>query len=624
MMKRWLGDFKLMHEGNINVTRTHTAPYTEVWMNASDENGIGISYEGVWPWMMIGDSPIPDKDLLDIWKKEFFSLIKKYRNHPSLLMWTVNNEMHFYVNDPDTVRAKKKMRIISDAVKQIRQIDPVHPIIFSSNYSHKQSLERFGSKFMKGVDDGDVDDIHYYPNWYEGSIFDEFNGEFQKKHKYEGRPLISQEMSTGYPDETGHCTRSYTFVDQTPQALIGKYSYAFKDPAYFLDTNAFITKEVAEALRRTNEKAAGILHFSLSTWFKSVYSANTIKPFPTYYAIKKALQPILVSAELWGRHFYAGEQLSVRICVVNDQEIGEYLPQSILHWRLIGEKENLIKSGSKKIPAVRYYGREWIPLNILIPSYLPKNKLSGKLELKLTKEGDIISENDYELLFATKNWPENNNSVVGKKLIVVDLSGKVLSLLKFLKISYSIQASVRKALQQRADVYIFSGFNFKDLSSQEIHKLRVTTRKGAKVLWLNGDQLAQKIYPEYIRGVITANSQIMTMDIPESPVFDDISPLDTRYFNDSTRTSPTVCRGAFQINRHPNVNVLASSEKVHVYLSSDINKREQQVDQLRGFPIIKINDHKGMMILSTVMVEKGITDPVAAKLFTNMINCLLG
>lgn len=38
--------FQLMKAGNLEVTRTHTAPYNELWMDAADRNGVGISFEG--------------------------------------------------------------------------------------------------------------------------------------------------------------------------------------------------------------------------------------------------------------------------------------------------------------------------------------------------------------------------------------------------------------------------------------------------------------------------------------------------------------------------------------------------------------------------------------------------
>ncbi|KAA6321744.1 hypothetical protein EZS27_028643, partial [termite gut metagenome] len=44
---------------------------------------------------------MPDMRLIEMWADEYLSLLKKYRNHPSILFWTVNNEMKFYDNDPE-------------------------------------------------------------------------------------------------------------------------------------------------------------------------------------------------------------------------------------------------------------------------------------------------------------------------------------------------------------------------------------------------------------------------------------------------------------------------------------------------------------------------------------------
>ena len=97
------------------------------------------------------------------------------------------------------------------------------------------------------------------------------------------RPLISQEMSTGYPNnETGHPTRSYQLIHQNPQSLIGYECYDFSDPKSFLNVQAFITGELAEALRRSNDQASGIMHFALLTWFRQVYDYQKIEPYPTY------------------------------------------------------------------------------------------------------------------------------------------------------------------------------------------------------------------------------------------------------------------------------------------------------------------------------------------------------
>ncbi|WP_368114532.1 glycoside hydrolase family 2 TIM barrel-domain containing protein, partial [Bacteroides sp. RTP21281st1_E4_RTP21281_210402] len=221
---------QLMKAGNIDVTRTHTTPWNKLWMNAADNNGIGVSFEGTWSWLMIHSTPIPDQRLLEMWRNEFLGLLKKYRNHPSLLFWTVNNEMKFYDNDSDLKRAKEKYRIISDVVKEMRRIDPTRPICFDSNYQAKGKDKKFGADFMNSIDDGDIDDMHGYYNWYDYSVFRFFNGEFQKQFKVADRPLISQEMSTGYPNnETGHPTRSYQLIHQNPYTLIGYEAYDWAD-----------------------------------------------------------------------------------------------------------------------------------------------------------------------------------------------------------------------------------------------------------------------------------------------------------------------------------------------------------------------------------------------------------
>ena len=137
-------------------------------------------------------------------------------------------------------RAKEKYRVISDVVKEMRRIDPTRPICFDSNYQAKGKKEKYGADFMNTIDDGDIDDMHAYYNWYDYSLFRFFNGEFQKRFKMVDRPLISQEMSTGYPNnETGHPTRSYQLIHQNPQSLIGYECYDFSNPQSFLNVQAF-------------------------------------------------------------------------------------------------------------------------------------------------------------------------------------------------------------------------------------------------------------------------------------------------------------------------------------------------------------------------------------------------
>jgi beta-galactosidase len=609
---------KLMHDGNIAITRTHTAPYNELWLSSSDQNGVGVSYEGAWPWLMIKSS-MPDQKLIDLWKNEFYDLIKKYRNHPSILFWTVNNEMKFYDNDPDFERTKLKMGIISDVVKHMREIDPTRPICFDSNYMRNE--KKFGKEFFKTIDDGDIDDHHWYVNWYHGSIFSEFNGEWQAKFKNPGRPLISQEFSTGYASETGHPTRFYTYIHQNPASLVGNYAYEYANPEYFLKAQTFITKESAEAVRRTNENAAGILHFAALTWFKNIYDAKKITPHPSYFAMKKALQPVLVSAELWGRHFYAGATLPARIYVVNDSDSGNALGETELQWTIVGDDRQVIATGKESIASVPYYGRKYITPVISIPSRIPGGRVQGKLVLKLTEKGKLISENEYDLLITDKQWI-NGDQFKDKNIQILDRKNLIYGLADAVDLSYKKIENVDKALAGESSILILAGLDSSNTSTDEIKQVQDYLGKGGKVLLLNSAKIAQSIFPSQIRGIMEDNGEIFSMEIPESAVFNGLEPLDTRYFNNNKRENPLVLRGAFKINRTEDVEALAAYTKVHGYLEGDIYQRTKNLDQIKGFPIVKIKN-KGTAVLSEVLLEKGTTDPVPAKLFVNMITDLL-
>lgn len=612
----------LMKMGNIDVTRTHTTPWNKLWMNAADINGIGVSFEGTWPWLMIHSTPIPDKNVIEMWKNEYLSLLKKYRNHPSLLFWTVNNEMKFYDNDNNIERAKEKMCIISDVVKEMRKIDPTRPICFDSNYQSKGKKEKYGSAFMMNIDDGDIDDMHGYYNWYDYSIFKFFNGEFQKRYKMPDKPLISQEMATGYPNnETGHPTRSYQLIHQNPMSLVGYECYDFSNPEYFLNTQAFVTGELAEALRRSNDKASGFMHFALLTWFRQVYNYKNIEPYPTYYALKRALQPILVSAELWGRHFYAGSQISTRFYVVNDKEDGSDLLPTLLRWEIQDEFGNRLVSGCENIPEVKHYGRYYIEPCIKLPEKIGAKRVNAKLKLSLSENGLPVSVNEYNITLVEKSF-DDIEVIRNSKITLLENDG-FKTVLDFLGLKYKMVDSVHELLVSKSDISIISDIN--KCTDEEIKLIREHQHKGQNFLLLNCNVLSKKLYPEYINGWIEpTEGDIAFMERCEHPVFDGIEILDLRYFNNNKREIPTVCNSALKIKRSKNVLELAGHMKIHGYIDGGTaDDRIKKVNSMRGFTMIEIKDGKGKSIVSTMCLEKAETDPIAGKLLLNLLKYII-
>ena len=333
----------------------------------------------------------------------------------------------------------------------------------------------------RGLDDGDVDDVHCYYGWYYGSFFNLINGEFNK-FSTPGRPLISQEMSTGYPNnDDGHPVRFYLFKNYTPQALVGENAYENADPAIFLNRQAYMTKELAETLRRnSHEAAAGVLLFSYSTWFQTPWSADNIKPSPTYYSLKTALQPILVSAELFGNHFYSGRTFQSRVCIVNDSEDYQAIPKSRLIWEF-RNGDKVLSQGQVAISSVGYYQNQWVDVNFHTPDQLPASRIDGQLVLRLeSDDGKILSQNNYDVVIATPQWAKNGSN----KLITVSYwnPGKQpADCLSDLPIT--VVDSIRSANPTK--VLIVGSLGGTKLEPSEINQLKEFVSQGGQVLMLH-------------------------------------------------------------------------------------------------------------------------------------------
>jgi hypothetical protein len=604
---------QLAKAGNVVATRSHTVPFTSRWLDAADEAGMAVSYEGTWPWLMLqGDAP--SKELLSAWKSEFLSLIRKHRNHASLIIWTVNNEMKFEVlARRDPIRLQDKWEILSDMVGAMRKMDPTRPIVCDSSYCRQEIGAEFSTLVgPRTFDDGDIDDAHRYYGWYDPSFFHCYHGEFGKKAAYPGRPLISQEMSTGYPrNDDGHPTRFYLFQHHTPQSLVGPEAYENRDPAFFLQRQSFMTKELAEAIRRTNRaECSGVLHFAYVSWFKNVWNAKTIEPFPTYHALSDALQPVLVSAELFGRHFYSGSKTPVSVCIVNDSETGKELSPGRLVWQ-VKSGGNILATGALATSAVEYYSNRWGEFTLSLPTELPSPRVEATLTLLLEINGAVESKNSYGITIGARTWAEE-----GLKHPVALFVPKSSVQFGTLPIAGREIASFQEA--KAGEVVVVPNAEAALDNSKADGELRRFVVSGGRVLLLNAGVKLPSLYPDWVKSFRTCPGEIASMCIPESLAFDGLEPLDLAWFEMGEGRIPRVCRGVYQVESgRADTSTLAEVVDIHGYL-----KTPADLAKIRGTPLVQLNDGMGRIIASEMMLFEAPQDPIAGRLLGNLIKAL--
>ena len=592
-------------EGNMCITRTVCAPFNEMWLDKCDEIGMAVSYEGTWPWLMLRGE-IPSEDLLDVWRAGFESLIKKYRNHPSIFMWTINNEMKFYIWDEGKL-LDQKWKVLSSEIKKVRELDPTRPIVPDSGY-HRQHGKR-----PDWADDGDIDDLHAYYGWYHPTFFHSADLSWVATPD---RPLISQEMvGGGYSNnDSGHPTRYYLFSHNTPQALIGRYAYEDQNPAHFLKRSRFMYKELAEALRRSNrDVSAGIIHFAAICWFKNVYDAERIEPYPSYYGMKIAQQPVLVSAELFGRHAYAGSSMTRRVCVMNDSEEAEALPSTTLRWQVCAGKQ-VLSEGSKSVASIPYYENRWMDVAFRMPKNLPVPRIEVQLKLTLSMGDKIYSENVYDLTLATPAWTTGSVKPSTQLIGVYDPENKWVPLLK--KSGYQT-LSVRQLKGLNPDDFstlLVTGLG--ETAPKNYQDLKTFAENGGRVLLQENGDLVKNLFPDVITKFMRVEREITTMCIPESPVFDGIEPGDMSWFEVPRPELPYSSTGYFQLNRNAsNLDILAQTVRMHGYV-----KDKNDLFNFGGIPLFEVTQGKGKIIVSEMLLEAGELDPIAQRLMNNLLS----
>jgi hypothetical protein len=378
---------QLMHDGNQRVTRTHCTPWNNIWLDAADEIGLGVSIEGIRPWALVGRIPPPPREMIEHWKVEHADTIKRLRNHPSVLIWTIGNEM--LLRDHHNV---EKWEILSEMVKLTRELDPTRPIVVSSDYRRDPE---FYEKELKprSIDDGDIDDIHRYDNWYRESSFviDSKFPEEVERNKW-NRPFIGQEMSSGYPDlDTGLPVLRYTKDLVVPQAWVGHHAYPGSNPAIFLKEHARATKRWAEQLRfeRKLNRSAGFMLFANECWFSHPWDAEKVTPYPVYEAVQHAWAPIGLALETTQRRFFARDTLKTAVYISNDDEQARDFESLTLNVSFADDDHRQIGQ-IQKLP---YYDTQRIAVQITLPA-VSKSRQAMNMVLSLWKDGVEISRTE--------------------------------------------------------------------------------------------------------------------------------------------------------------------------------------------------------------------------------------
>ena len=303
--------------------RTHTQPWRPVHYDVADELGLLMIIEGA-VWNDSSVYRVKDPVFWGNYAKHLKAMVDRDKNRPSVVMWSLENEMTGSRMNDRTPYAKSQLVRMG---KLVKQWDPTRPIFYES--------------------DGDPDGVAHaigihYP------------------HEYPGYTCWPNEAYWLDKPWGGHGGGGFFFNDE-PHFLwqkdkplyVGEFLWLpssdpswhtvfFGDEAY-LDYRRYRNLGKAESWRM---QILGYRHFEvggISPW--TVIEGGPLdETNPLYRAHQYAYQPVAAYCLDYDRRFYAGEEVRRRLEVFNDTLEAATLD---LKWALSRDGQELDRGGQR-------------------------------------------------------------------------------------------------------------------------------------------------------------------------------------------------------------------------------------------------------------------------------------
>ncbi|HEY0462364.1 MAG TPA: glycoside hydrolase family 2 TIM barrel-domain containing protein [Pyrinomonadaceae bacterium] len=584
-----------LHDNNQRITRTHATPWNEAWLDAADEIGLGVSIEGIRPWAFVGKIGATPPALFEHWLAENADVVRRIRNHPSVLIWTIGNEM--LLRDNENV---EKWKQLSAVVKQTRALDPTRPTVVSSSYVRENELY---NKIIKpnNIDDGDADDIHSYRGWYADSPFVS-DSLFTKERRNAdfNRPFIGQEISTGYPNlDDGLPTLTYTKNQRSPQAWVGVYAYPGSDPKYFLEHQKQVTKRLAEQLRfQRGDNTSGFLLFSAECWFAHSFDAGTVKPYPVLDYTKYAFAPVGLALETGQRKFFAGSDVQTNVFVTNDDERFRDYKNLALEISFVNEKGGQVSSfKAGNLASLKYYESAKIPAAFKVPPAV-KTRTKMNLVLRLLDGKTEVSRTIDEI----EVFPQAANPKIQTAAAAISLGAQMSDLA-----SGKFQALGTDLSKSRV---VLLGKNAPLDELKKGGKLYNAAARGATVVVFSPGKRIQDLFPEDVAGVKTVNGEFADWTPASGTrLVENLQPMDLKWWARAGDWRVMVASESHKLNSKGAARELIRFIPSHGYIALD------RVEDFMQTVLFEIPVGKGRLWVCDLDLEESVSVDPAARIF---------
>jgi beta-galactosidase len=383
---------ELLKAAGFNAIRTaHNLP-SEAFLDACDRLGMLVIDEAFDGWKTAKNKYDYAMYFDDWWKKDINAMVLRDRNHPSIIMWSIGNEI-IERKEPQAVHTAKML------VDEVHGIDSTRPVT-SAMTTWDKDWEIFDPLMVQH-------DVAGYNYQLHRAIAD---------HQRVPSRIIVQTES--YPRDAFANWKlvnnnSYiigdfvwTALDYLGESGIGRYYYSGEVPgehwenSFFPWHGAYCGDIDLTGWRKPISHYRSMLYNDNEKLYMAVR-----EPAPKPLEIKETLWSVWPTWESWTWPGYEGKQLQV--------EVYSKYPRVRLYLnkKLIGEQETGIAQEFKAVFAVPYTAGELLAVGVQDSKEVEKAVLrtsANTARIKLKADRGEISANEQDLVFVTVELTDKN------------------------------------------------------------------------------------------------------------------------------------------------------------------------------------------------------------------------
>jgi beta-galactosidase len=322
---------------------------TEQYLNDCDEQGMLVRRTGIFDGEgAAGFYDVNRPELWDNYRQQMVAWMKGQRNHPSIFIWSTENEIsfingHVTGNDAVTTRESKK------TLDFLQQVDATRPYMTDGgNAGLDESLEVYGGHYME--------------------------------------PAFNTLPEGAYGRE-GMAHRQVWPVTQDKPILLGEAAYVNGN-----DAAEFATVGGERSLVGKAEARDGMVTFldMLAQGYRwsGINYHFWIGELPTRY--QRTWAPVAVLCRQWDWTFGSGQKVKRTLGIFNNTHSASPIT---LQWTLSIDGKPAGQGG--EVHNVAVGGEEKFDVEIPVPTVA--QRAEGKFELKLTRDGQTVYQNSEDV-----------------------------------------------------------------------------------------------------------------------------------------------------------------------------------------------------------------------------------